>query len=229
MVKALSRHDLVVHATHEAGVKVGDCEERRLGGQLVPAGRIASTMNVAPGTVTAMMKTLSASGLVDYEPYAGVRLTEAGRGLATHVLRRHRLVELFLVRVMGIDWSEVHEEAEILEHAVSDRLIERIDEMLGRPSVDPHGDPIPTAAGRVDEHHPSLLNCPLDTPLRVTRVTDQRPDFLRLLDRHGLMPDRRATVESRDELAETVTIRPDGGEPLQLGFQAAERVLVEPR
>jgi DtxR family Mn-dependent transcriptional regulator len=186
-------------------------------------------MKVAPGTVTAMMKTLAESGLVRHEPYAGVCLTEAGRKLATHVLRRHRLVELFLVEVMKIDWSEVHEEAEVLEHAVSDRLIERIDEMLGRPAVDPHGDPIPTATGRVDEpDHPSLLNCPVGEPLRVTRVTDQRGEFLRLLDRHGLMPDRRATVESRDSLAETVTIRAEGGEPLQLGFQAAERVLVEP-
>ena len=81
-----------------------------------------------------------------YEPYAGVRLTAAGRRLAAHVLRRHRLVELFLVRIMGMDWSEVHQDAEVLEHAVSDALLERIDEMLGRPSFDPHGDPIPTAA-----------------------------------------------------------------------------------
>ena len=103
------------------------------GGARVPPGRIASSMRVAPGTVTAMMKTLTDSGLVSYEPYVGVRLTPAGSKLATHILRRHRLVEKFLVEVMGMGWSEVHQEAEILEHAVSDRLIECIDDMLGRP------------------------------------------------------------------------------------------------
>ena len=162
-----------------------------------------------------------------YLPYNGVRLTEAGRRLATHILRRHRLVEQFLVEVMGMDWSEVHPEAEILEHAVSDRLIERMDEMLGRPSVDPHGDPIPTACGTVDEpDHPSLLVCPLDRPLEIARVTDQRADFLRLLERHELMPGRRAVVRARDEMAETVDVHPEGRESLQLGYHAASRILV---
>ena len=101
----------------------------------------------SPGTATTMVKTLAESGLVKYEPYAGVRLTAAGEKLAALVLRRHRLIELFLVKVMGMSWTEVHEEAEHLEHAVSDRLIERIDEMLGRPAVDPHGDPIPDPEG----------------------------------------------------------------------------------
>src|SRR5512147_2517801 len=112
---------------------------------LVSMGQVSAALKVAPGTVTAMMKTLADSGLVAYEPYSGVRLTPSGRQLAAHVLRRHRLIELFLVQVMGMDWSEVHGEAEHLEHAVSDRLIERMDEMLDRPAVDPHGDPIPDA------------------------------------------------------------------------------------
>jgi len=191
----------------------------------VSTGRIASAMKVAPGTVTAMMKTLTEAGLVSYEPYAGVRLTESGRRLAAHVLRRHRLVELFLVRIMGMDWSAVHEEAEVLEHAVSEQLIERIDEMLGRPAVDPHGDPIPTAGGEVHEPDlPSLLSCPLGRSLTVARVTDQRAEFLKLLERHGLMPGRRVRVDSRDELTETVRVHPEGGEPLQLGFHAASRI-----
>ena len=120
--------------------------------QLVPMGQLASALGVVPGTATTMVKALAESGLVRYEPYAGVRLTAAGEKLAALVLRRHRLIELFLVQVMGMSWTEVHDEAEHLEHAVSDRLIDRIDEMLGRPSVDPHGDPIPgpegTSAGR---------------------------------------------------------------------------------
>ena len=202
--------------------------ERARPGQLVATGSIASALNVAPGTVTAMMKTLTESGLVSYEPYMGVRLSHAGRKLATHVLRRHRLVELFLVRIMGMDWGQVHPEAEVLEHAVSDLLIERIDEMLGHPAVDPHGDPIPTAGGRVDEpNHASLLACPIDRELRIARVTDQRVAFLRLLEQNRLTPGRKAVVEARDEAAETVRVRPEGGQPIQLGFQAASRVLVE--
>jgi DtxR family Mn-dependent transcriptional regulator len=203
-------------------------EERRNAGELVSTGRIATAMQVSPGTVTAMMKTLTDSGLVSYAPYMGVRLTEAGRKLATHVLRRHRLVELFLVEVMRMDWSEVHQDAEVLEHAVSERLIERMDEMLGHPAVDPHGDPIPTAGGAVAERDlENLLACPLHRELRIARVTDQRAEFLQLLERHDLVPGRRAAVESRDELTETVQVRPVGGEPLKLGFQTASRVLVE--
>ena len=119
-------------------------------GTLVPMGQLASALGVVPGTATTMVKTLAESGLVRYEPYAGVRLTAAGEKLAALVLRRHRLIELFLVQVMGMSWTEVHDEAEHLEHAVSDRLIDRIDEMLGRPAVDPHGDPIPDPEGTLD-------------------------------------------------------------------------------
>ena len=195
---------------------------------VVSPGQIAQALRVAPGTVTAMMKTLTDSELVTYEPYAGVRLTSAGRKLATRVLRRHRLVELFLVRIMGMDWSEVHQDAEVLEHAVSDQLIERMDKMLGHPSVDPHGDPIPTAAGTVPElQQDNLLTCPTAVGLRMARVIDQRAEFLQLLERHQLKPGRPLRVESRNELAETVLVQPENGRPLQLGFEAARRVLVE--
>src|SRR5438067_13628548 len=115
------------------------------GERLVSMGQVASSLGVTPGTATTMIKALSESGLAEYEPYSGVRLTPAGEKLAGLVLRRHRLVEAFLVQVMGMSWAEVHEDAEQLEHVVSDRLIDRIDQMLGRPTHDPHGDPIPTA------------------------------------------------------------------------------------
>jgi len=204
-------------------------EQERAPGNLVATGQIAAALEVAPASVTAMVKTLADSGLVRYEPYAGVALTPAGEQLATHVLRRHRLIEQFLVQVVGMDWSEVHGEAEVLEHAVSDRLIERMDEMLGRPSVDPHGDPIPAAGARL---HPvrrgSLLSCALQAPLRLARVTDQTPDFLRLLEKHGLMPGRRLAVQARDPVADTVEIVPEEGTPLRLGQRAASKVLVEP-
>ena len=203
--------------------------ERRGSGERVTTGRIAAALEVSPGTVTAMMKTLTESGLVDYEPYSGVRLTQAGAKLATHVLRRHRLIEQFLVEVLKMDWSEVHEEAEVLEHAVSERLIERIDEMLGRPTVDPHGDPIPTPSGLMEERNdPNLLACPRDQLLEITRVTDQRVDFLQLLERHGLMPGRHARILSKDSLTETVRIQPEAAAELQLGFQAASRILARP-
>lgn len=196
----------------------------------VATGQIAQSLSVTPGTATAMIKTLADSGLVDHEPYAGVRLTIAGKELATRVIRRHRLVELFLVEVMGMNWSEVHAEAEILEHAVSERLIERIDSMLGRPASDPHGDPIPTSLGEFvsPQAHESLIACPLGAPRIVARVTDQRADFLKLVEAHGLMPGQRVTVRFRDELMDSVEVLPDRREPLRLGFRAASRVLVLP-
>ena len=109
------------------------------GQALVPMGQLAAALGIAPGTATTMVKTLAESGLAVYEPYNGVRLTEAGEKLAARVIRRHRLIELFLVQVMGMRWDEVHDDAEHLEHVVSDRLIDRIDEMLGHPETDPHG------------------------------------------------------------------------------------------
>src|SRR5438552_351135 len=129
--------------------------------RLVPMGQVATALGVTPGTATTMVKALSESGLAEYEPYTGVRLTPSGEKLAGLVLRRHRLVELFLVKVMGLRWDEVHDEAEILEHVVSDRLIDRIDEMLGRPETDPHGDPIPNSEGTIKTQAlDSLLTCP---------------------------------------------------------------------
>src|SRR5262245_13620549 len=110
--------------------------------RLVPMGYVASALGVAPGTATTMVKALAESGLADYEPYSGVRLTPAGERRAGLGVRRHRLVELLLVQVMGMRWAEVHEEAEQFEHVVSERLSERIDQLLGRPPLDRHGDPI---------------------------------------------------------------------------------------
>ena len=195
---------------------------------LVGMGQLASAMGVTPGTATTMVKALAEAGLVHYEPYAGVRLLPAGERLAGLVIRRHRLVELFLVRVMGMSWDEVHDEAEKLEHVVSERLIERMDEMLGHPEVDPHGDPIPNAEG-VTTHRElhSLLTCPLGAPLSVTRVTDQDAAFLRFLEHSQLKPGQALRVEARDEAADSVRIRCEDAEPLTIGARAASKVLVE--
>src|SRR3954468_15865951 len=136
--------------------------------ELVPMGKLATAMSVVPGTATSMVKALADSGLVTYEPRGGARLTRGGEQLALHVLRRHRLVELFLVKVLGLDWSEVHAEAEELEHAISDKVLEKIDAFLDRPSVDPHGDPIPPAKGKLaGARHLNLLECELNRRVRV--------------------------------------------------------------
>jgi DtxR family Mn-dependent transcriptional regulator len=194
---------------------------------LVPMGQLSSALGVTPGTATTMMKTLAESGLVHYEPYMGVRLTAAGAKLASLVLRRHRLVELFLVKVLGMSWTEVHDEAERLEHAVSEALIERIDEMLGRPAVDPHGDPIPTAEGTVASQPAlDLLSAPIGTALSVTRVIDQDPQFLRFIEMNDLMPGSALVIEARDPASDAVSIRAGSGRTTTIGARAASKVLV---
>ena len=196
--------------------------------ELVPMGKLAAALGVVPGTATTMVKALAESGLVKYEPYAGVRLTAAGEKLAAMVLRRHRLIELFLVEVMGMSWTEVHDEAEHLEHAVSDRLIERIDEMLGRPAVDPHGDPIPDSHGAVDRRqYDTLLTCPLNARVSVSRVTDQDTSFLRFVERHDLKPGSVVLVQERDDAADSVRLRGEDDREITIGTRAASKVLVE--
>ena len=203
--------------------------EATLGEQaLVPMGQLATAVRVAPGTATTMIKALAESGLVEYEPYLGVRLSSAGTKLAAMVLRRHRLVEQFLVEIMGMSWAEVHEDAEQLEHVVSDRLIERMDAMLGHPSVDPHGDPIPTADGDVQPHrYDSLLTCRLGTPVTVIRVADQDASFLRFLEQHNLKPGQSIEVELRDPAADSVQLRTGDDRRITIGTNAASKLLIE--
>jgi DtxR family Mn-dependent transcriptional regulator len=198
------------------------------GARLVPMGQVATALGVTPGTATAMIKALAEAGLAEYEPYSGVRLTAAGEKLAGLVLRRHRLVELFLVQVMGMSWAEVHDEAEQLEHAVSERLIERIDEMLGRPTHDPHGDPIPTSDGTIAPRHlESLLTCPTGAPLQVVRIADQDPAFLRFIEDNNLKPGQTIEVEARDPAADSVKVRGRNREPIVIGARAASKLLVD--
>ena len=197
-------------------------------GRLVPLGQLAATLGVVPGTATAMVKTLADSELVHYEPYLGCRLTAAGEKLAARVLRRHRLIELFLVKELGMSWAEVHDEAEQLEHAVSDRLIDRIDEILGRPAVDPHGDPIPGPEGTVTQpEYQSLLTCPVGIPVTVGRITDQDADFLRFVEDHDLKPGQMVEVEARDALSDSVRVKGQGSRRITMGARAASKLLVQ--
>jgi DtxR family Mn-dependent transcriptional regulator len=197
-------------------------------GGMVPMGRVAAAMGVVPGTATSMVKALADSGLVEYEPRGGVKLTRSGEQLALHVLRRHRLVELFLVKVLELDWSVVHDEADMLEHAISDRVLERMDALLGHPTADPHGDPIPTAKGHLHEpRRVSLVDCPIDVPQTVARVLDQDPEFLQFAERSGLVPGSIVTVGKRETAAEAVKVRIGKREEVSLGMVAAAKILVE--
>lgn len=194
----------------------------------VPMGQVAEALGVVPGTATTMVKALSDAGLVRYAPRVGVELTEPGWKLALHVLRRHRLIEQFLVEVLSFDWSEVHDEAEQLEHVVSDLLLERIDRFLGHPTEDPHGDPIPSAAGVLDPAQvQTLVECPLDTVVSVARISDQDTDFLNYISEAGLNPGVLLRVSARSATAESVRVDfVEGGKTLALGFGAAAKVQV---
>ena len=194
----------------------------------VAMGHIAEALGVVPGTATTMVKALADAGLVEYAPRVGVHLTEHGRKLALHVLRRHRLIEQFLVEFLGFDWSEVHQEAECLEHVVSDLLLDRIDKKLGHPTEDPHGDPIPSAQGEL-LHGSSecLIACPLDTQLFVARITDQDPDFLQYIAGAGLTLGVSVRVVERSLSAESVRLAVGTTDAsLTLGLGAAAKVLV---
>lgn len=201
--------------------------QQRERGHRVAMGALATAMQVVPGTATSMIKALADSGLVAYEPRGGVKLTRGGEQLALRVLRRHRLVELFLVNVLGFDWAEVHAEAEELEHAISDKVIEAIDRLLGHPEVDPHGDPIPTPTGAVASAPAlSLLDAPPGPPLVVSRILDQSAEFLRLLKRENLTPGKTLEILGQDSVAGSVTLRTARRQTLTIGQSAAARILV---
>jgi len=197
-------------------------------GALVPMGRLAQVVGITAGTATAMVKSLDRSGLLVYQPRQGVRLTDAGRNVAIGVLRRHRLVELFLVQHLGLNWAEVDQEAERLEHAISDRVLDCLDAFMGFPSYDPHGDPIPDAMGRMRERSLTPLStCMAGASLRVAQVNDHDGDFLLFVEKASLKPGRQVHVHARDDQAQTMTIVPEDHAPLTLAMASATRILVE--
>ncbi|MDR5701714.1 metal-dependent transcriptional regulator [Agromyces aerolatus] len=187
---------------------------------------LAAQLGVAPSSVTEMVKKMAAQGLVQHVPYGPLRLTEAGRARALAVVRRHRLIETWLVREMGYAWDEVHDEAEVLEHAVSDRLLEAVDARLGRPARDPHGDAIPAADGTlVSEPYTRLDEAAVGHASRVIRISDRDPAILRDLDDAGLGPG--AAIEVTDASPEAVRLRIAGAETsVALPRAAAEAIWV---
>jgi DtxR family Mn-dependent transcriptional regulator len=224
-----SKGESVASRTIENYLKQLYLEQETAPGQAVAMGRLAAIMSVVPGTATAMVKALSDAGLVHYSPRSGVALTDAGNQLALHVLRRHRLVELFLVKVVGLDWSEVHDEAEELEHVISDKLLAKIDALLGHPETDPHGDPIPTAAGALPaDATETLATCDVGVPVQITRILDQEPPFLQFVHASALVPGTRLEVAQRDLQADAVTLRRPSRPAQTLSTAAAAKFLVRP-
>ena len=190
-------------------------------------GELATALNISPGSVTSMLKTLHEAGLAKYKPYEGVQLTSSGRTLALRVLRRHRLIELFLAKTLELSWDEVHEEAENMEHAVSDLLIDRIDQYLGLPPTDPHGDPIPRADGTLPAATAQpLVELSATSAFHLIRVIDQTPEFLRYLSDTGLTLGTQGIVTDNQREAETITLDIEGT-PTVLSHTAAEKLLVE--
>jgi DtxR family Mn-dependent transcriptional regulator len=188
--------------------------------------QLSERMGVRAATVSDGIRRLADQGLVVHEPYGAIELTDDGRRGAVAMVRRHRLIETFLVEELGYGWDEVHDEAEVLEHAVSDGLVDRIDRRLGFPARDPHGDPIPTADGtpRRPEAVP-LLNAQTGVPLTVVRISDADPAVLRYLRERGIGLDAVLTVDEHRAFAGDVTVN-IGDAAIVLGATAAAAVWV---
>jgi len=175
--------------------------------QPVTTKMLAARLGVGPSTVSETVRRLADSGLVTHEPYGAVELTAAGERHALAVVRRHRLIETFLVEVLGYGWDEVHDEAEVLEHAVSDLFVERIAAQLGHPRRDPHGDPIPGADGSLQVPAATLLWDAAPGEWAVARISDADPELLRYVETVGLVLDAPVTVVERRTVAGVVSIR----------------------
>jgi DtxR family Mn-dependent transcriptional regulator len=194
----------------------------------VSTSAIAERLEVSPASASAMVKRLESLGLVRREPYHGVQLTAAGERVALEVVRHHRLLELYLAEALGMSWDRVHQEAEVLEHAISPELSQLIAEKLGHPTHDPHGDPIPTADGEIDEP-PSRSLADLAPGERgvFTRVSDANPDMLRYLSERGIDRGAELEVVEREPFGGPIFVRATGREHA-LGDQLARAMRVQP-
>lgn len=202
-------------------------QETPAGGASVTA--LAAKLGVTKGSVSAMVRRLKDSGYFNAEPYGGVRLTEKGKRLALDVVRRHRLIEVFLVEKLGFDWSEVHEDAHRLEHAMSPAVLERLDAFLGHPSTDPHGDPIPTAAGKLEENELTpLAEMAKGDRGTVARVHNQESDFLAFAAEHGLRPGTPIHVTAVHVQDDAITVKVKGRSAVRLSRTEARAIRIAP-
>jgi DtxR family Mn-dependent transcriptional regulator len=189
---------------------------------------IAQRLAIAPASVSGMVRRLADQGLLAYERYHGVRLTESGRRAALRTLRRHRVIESYLSEALGYPWDRVHDEAERLEHAASDELVDRMAATIGEPEVDPHGAPIPTRDGSVDEtEYTSLAQLPIGTSGVVVRVSDEDPAMLRYLAELSILPGKKLTVKTRAPYDGPITLTL-GRQELSIGPALAANVLIAP-
>ena len=194
----------------------------------VSTSALADRLAVSPASASAMVKRLESLGLASREPYHGVQLTRAGERVALEVLRHHRLLELYLAEALGMPWDRVHEEAEKLEHAISPELSELIAAKLGNPTHDPHGDPIPTRDGHIEEAATrSLADSEPGEHVVLTRVSDSDPAMLRYLGDRGIEPGTRLEVVGREPFGGPLTVGANGREHA-LGDQLARAMRVEP-
>jgi DtxR family Mn-dependent transcriptional regulator len=198
------------------------------GGRKVKTTELADRLQVSRPSVSNMLQSLASEGLVDYEPYRGARLTNEGLAAALSVIRKHRLIEIFLVETLDYEWDEVHAEAEQLEHSVSDKLAQRIDDFLGNPQFDPHGDPIPTADGQIIKRNSIPLNQAIPGQrVRIARVLDQQPDVLRHLTRQKLVPQTEIEVMEVLPFDGQMTVQV-GENDVTISRTLASRLLVTP-
>jgi len=190
---------------------------------------LAEKIGVSASTASESIRKLAEQGLVDHEKYGAVTLTESGRRVALAMVRRHRLLEAFLVTELGYSWDEVHDEAEVLEHAVSDRLVARIDAKLGFPQRDPHGDPIPGSDGQVPTPPArQLWSCDDGDAGTVARISDADPEMLRYFDSIGISLDSRLRVLTRREFAGMISVAVESADgvptTVDLGRPAAQAI-----
>ena len=193
---------------------------------------LAGRLGLAASSVTEMVKKLGAQGLVDHVPYGAVTLTTDGTALALRMLRRHRLIETWLVRHFDYAWDEVHDEAEVLEHALSDRLLDKIDDQLGRPTRDPHGDPIPSRTGAIEQPDAVLLrDAATGETVTIARISDRDPLLLRRLEAEEITIDSVLTVLSTEPLVVSLAgehgtreLSPDALDSIWVGREGSGRV-----
>jgi DtxR family transcriptional regulator, Mn-dependent transcriptional regulator len=196
-------------------------------GEPVGTSAIAERLGIAPGSVTGMLKRLGQQGLIDHERYQGASLTDKGRREAIRMIRRHRILELFLVEVLGYTWDQVHEEAERLEHAASDDLVDRMAHVLGDPEADPHGHPIPPAGAPFRPADlPNLADLQVGERAVLRHVSDEDPEALRYLARLNLIPGVRLQVLERMPLRGPLRIQVEDAEEV-IGLELAARLGVE--
>jgi DtxR family Mn-dependent transcriptional regulator len=200
--------------------------ELEQGGEAAGTNDIAARLGIAAASASGMVQRLTRLGLVRSERYRGARLTSAGRTSALRLIRRHRVIESYLVERLGFGWDDVHEEAERLEHAASEELINRMADAIGNPTEDPHGAPIPSPSGEVDETRlPSIAEMREGAKAKVVRMSDRDPEFLRYLDGMGIRPGATVKLVSRAPYGGPLTLLVEG-QMQGVGASAAAQVFV---